>query len=123
MGILKKLFSGRSEYDLTQTAAPGSDGCIQRDAVLNECDLMMVRDTILEFHQRVKEQGERGGGEYVFRQEYVTAWNAFRDDPTIDNAQTLLEAAPHVRTFFESCLPGGDFYAMNTYLEKRGLKH
>ena len=63
-------------------------------------------------------QGEAEGGAYLFRKEYVAAWEIFRDNPNLDSARTLLEIAPELLRYFEGCSPGGNLYTTNTYLKK-----
>lgn len=101
-----KIFGGKSKYD----------------AVLNQCDLAMARDEIIDFHKIVNAQGEAEGGAYVFPQNYVAAWEHFRDSPTVDNARMLLEAAPSLLRYFEACSPGSSFYFTKTYVKDHGLK-
>ena len=59
---------------------------------------------------------------YYFRNEYVTAWETFRDNPTVENAQALLEIAPPLLRYFEDCTPGTSFYKSNAFLKKYDVK-
>jgi hypothetical protein len=78
----------------------------------------MARDEIVDFHRITNTLAEAEGGAYYFKNEYIAAWEAFRDNPTIENARALLEVAPILLKYFEDCSPGGDIYATNTYLRK-----
>jgi hypothetical protein len=62
--------------------------------LLAKCDLLMARDEIADMHRMQNAQGENEGGAYYFKVEYVAAWEAFRDSPTIDTARLLLDVAP-----------------------------
>jgi hypothetical protein len=53
---------------------------------------------------------EQQGGEQYFKDEYVAAWYAFRDNPNAGAARAFLKAAPPVIMYFESCSPGGNFF-------------
>ena len=97
-------------------------GGTKHDAVLNKCDLAMTRDEIINFHNMANAEAAAKGGKNLFSKEYADAWITFRDNPTIDNAQNLLEVAPALRRYFEGCSPGGDLYTTATYLKKHGLK-
>jgi hypothetical protein len=105
MSILRKLFGSRTKYETT----------------LNKSDLLMARDEIADFHKTLNAQAEAEGGAYYFKNEYVATWEAFRDNPNIENARALLEVAPELLRYFEDCSPGGDLYATNSYLRKSKL--
>ena len=81
MNIFQKLFRG------------GPKNAAERwDVVLLKCDLLMARDKIANMHEMANSQAEKEHGEYYFAKEYVAAWEAFRENPTIDTARTLLDA-------------------------------
>lgn len=73
------------------------------DAVLASCDLVKARDEIIGFHKIVNAEAEARGESALFKQEYATAWAAFRDNPTIDSARTLLEVSPPLLQYFQLC--------------------
>ena len=108
MSIFQKLFGGTSKS--------------KYDAVLNVCDLAMVRDEIIDFHKMVNAQAEAEGGKYLFQADYVAAWENFRDNPNTESARRLLNVAPTLSRYSEACVPGGDLFAANSFLKKRGLK-
>jgi hypothetical protein len=114
MGILRKLFGDSSKK------GPGSK-VGQRDAILGRCDLLMARDEIADMHRILNAQGEMEGGAYYFKIEYVAAWEAFRDKPTVDTARVLLDVAPYLLRYFEMCSPGSNFYSTSRLLRERGL--
>jgi hypothetical protein len=89
--------------------------------VLNKSDLLMARDEIADMHRMLNEQAAKEGGEYIFKVEYVSAWQTFRDSPSIDTARRLLDVAPHLLEYFEMCSPGHSFYSTSRYLKERGL--
>lgn len=103
MSIFQKLF-GKPKAD--------------PNAVLARCDLLMARDEIIDFHKIINAQGEAESGAYYFRNEYVAAWETFRDKPTVENARALLEVAPPLLRYFEDCVPGTSFYQSNAFLKK-----
>lgn len=76
----------------------------------------MARREILEFHRIVQSEGEGQGGAIVFKVEYVRAWEAFRDGPTISTASALLDVAPLLGRYFEDCSPGGELFEMHKRL-------
>ena len=89
--------------------------------MLNKCDLFMARNEIADMHKMLNAQAAKEGGEYIFKIEYVTAWQAFRDSPSISTARKLLGIAPHLLEYFEMCSPGNSFYSTAHYLKERGL--
>jgi len=91
------------------------------DAVLSKCDLLMARDEIAEMHKMLNAQGEREGGGYYFKEEYVAAWEALRDNPNIDTARALLNVAPELLQYFEMCSPGSSFYSTSRHLKENRL--
>ena len=90
--------------------------------MLRKCDLLMTRDEIVDFHKTLNTQGEAEAGAYYFRNEYVTEWETFRDNPTVENAHALLEIAPPLLRYFEDCTPGTSFYKSNAFLKKYDVK-
>lgn len=83
MGLFSKFFGG------------------PHDAMLRRCKLLVVRESIMEYHRFANAEAERRGGSHLYPPEYVRAWNAFRDQPTVGNARTLLEIAPQYLLYFE----------------------
>jgi hypothetical protein len=104
MGFFKKIFGD------------------SRDDVLAKSDMQMARDEIADFHKMVNERAAREGGEYLFKTEYVAAWQAFRDDPNINTARKFLDEAPNLLQYFQMCSPGHDFYTTSRSLKERGLQ-
>jgi len=92
----------------------------QRDALLARSDLPMVRDEILSLHRMFKEQAAKDGGAMAFKTEYVNAWCAFRDGPTVSTARVLLDNAPQLLEYFEMCSPGHSFYESTRFLKGQG---
>jgi hypothetical protein len=93
----------------------------QRDAVLARSDLPMVRDEIVNLHRMFKDQAAKDGSTVAFKTEYVNAWYAFRDGPTVSTARVLLDNAPQLLEYFEMCCPGHDFYERTQFLRDRGV--
>jgi len=91
------------------------------DAILSKSDLPMVRDEILNLHRMFNEQAAKDGGKMAFKTEYVDAWYAFRDGPTVNTARALLDNAPQLLEYFEMCCPGHDFYQRARFLKDRGV--
>jgi hypothetical protein len=89
------------------------------DALLSKSDLVMARDEIADMHRMLNTMASKEGGQYIFKTEYVEAWNAFRDDPRFENAKALLEIAPHLLEYFEMCSPGTKFYSTAKLLKKK----
>ncbi len=114
MKIFQKLFG--DPLKRTRGAAVGP-----WDEVLGKCDLVMARDEIAEMHKLLNAEGGRAGGTYYFKNEYVAAWETFRDNPNIDTARELLEIAPPLLEYFEMCSPGTSFYSTHRFLKERGL--
>lgn len=69
----------------------------QRNAVLARSDLPMVREEILNLHRMFQDQAAKDGGKMIFKTEYVNAWHAFRDGPSVGTAQVLLDHAPQLQ--------------------------
>ena len=88
------------------------------EAVLRKCDFVMARDEIAEMHRRLNEQGQREGGTYCFKNDYVAAWYAFRDNPNIQTARAFLEVAPPILVYFQQCSPGGMLCEPNSFLAR-----
>jgi hypothetical protein len=114
MGIFQKLFGDSSKI------APGTKAG-QWDAVLEKSDLLMTRDEIAGMHRMWNTQGEKEGGAFHFKKEYVAAWGAFRDRPTVDTARMLLDVAPQLLQCFEMCSHGSSFHSTSSFLKERGL--
>ena len=112
MSIFQKLFGGSSKK---------SSGSSQWHSVLAKADLALARDEIASMHSMVNAQAEKEGGAYYFKNEYVAAWEAFRDSPTIDTARVLLNVAPSLSQYFEMCSRGSSFYSTSRLLKERGL--
>lgn len=110
--MFKKFFGGSPKK---------CSGSSQWDSVLAKADLAMARDEIASMHSMVNAQAEKEGRAYYFKNEYVAAWEAFRDRPTIDTARVLLDVAPPLSQYFEMCSPGSSFYSTSRLLKKRGL--
>jgi len=84
-------------------------------------NLAMVRDEIINLHQMMNAEAAKNGETAAFRTEYVSAWYAFRDEPTIATAQALLALAPQLSEYFEMCSPGHEFYERAQLLKSHGL--
>ena len=110
------------DYDLVDMSIFQKLFGSQPDAVLKKSDLVMARDEIADMHKKLNEQAAKEGGEYIFKVEYVSAWQTFRDAPSIDTAHHLLDVAPHLLEYFEMCSPGHSFYSTSRYLKERGIK-
>lgn len=81
----------------------------------------MVRDEILNLHKMMNAEAAKNGEKAVFKSEYVAAWQAFRDGPSIGTARALLSYAPQLLDYFEMCSPGHEFYERARFLKERGL--
>jgi hypothetical protein len=114
MNIVHKLFGDTSKQMPEAKAG-------QWDTVLSKCNLPMARNEIANMHRMLNAQGERNGGGYYFKNEYVAAWETFRGNPNIDTARELLEVAPQLLQYFEMCSPGSSFYSTSQFLKERGL--
>src|SRR5258708_342135 len=112
MSLFQRLFGGSSKM------APGSKAG-QWDKVLGKCDLLMTRDEITVMHRMLNAEAEKEGGAYHFKNDYVAAWESFRNRPTIDSARLLLDVAPQLLQYFEMCSPGTSFYSTNRLLKDR----
>ena len=97
-------------------------GSQKQNAILAKSDLLMARDEIADMHMMLNEQAAKEGGEYIFKTEYIAAWQSFRDNPNIGTARTLLKEAPHLLEYFNMCSPDHNFYSTSRYLKERGLK-
>jgi hypothetical protein len=71
------------------------------DAMLKKSDLLMARDWIANMHNAGNAEAEKQGGQYYWAPEYVVAWEAFRDHPSVETARRLLKVAPHLTRLFE----------------------
>jgi hypothetical protein len=110
---------GAKELQVQPPVQPTKDE--HREAVLAQCDLAMVRDEIINFHQIAKTEAAKTGDEVVFKTEYVDAWYAFRDGPTIATAQALLAVAPQLSEYFARCSPDHEFYELTRFLKEHGV--
>lgn len=84
--------------------------------VLSKCDLLMARQEMIEFHQRIEREAEQRGGRAYVTREYARAWGKFCDAPTIENATAFLVVAPGLAPYFEACSPGGQFFEIDKVL-------
>lgn len=91
------------------------------EVVLAAADLIMARDQMAYTHQMFNDEAAKKGGKYLFRNEYVAAWQAFRDNPTIDTARTFLAVAPPFLECLEQCCPGQSFHSAERFLKDRGF--
>jgi hypothetical protein len=57
----------------------------------------------------------------IFKTEYVNAWYAFRDGPSVGTALVLLDNAPQLLEYFEMCSSGHDFYERTRFLKDQGV--
>jgi len=78
-------------------------------------------DEIAYMHRQANQQATSDGGAYYYKQEYVDAWEAFRDNPNIENARILIRVMPPILDYFEKCSPGQSYYSIQKYLRERGL--
>ena len=76
------------------------------DELLSACDLRMARDEIANMHRIAQDEAKRQGANAYFSQEYVGAWQRFRNEPTVANAKEMLRVAPMLITYFEACSRG-----------------
>ena len=90
------------------------------DEILCRCDLLMVRNEILRLHELLNAQAREAGGVHVFKSEYVAAWYAFRDAPTIQTSAAFIATAPPVLEYFKACCPGGNLYEPNRFIDRAG---
>lgn len=114
MSIFHKLFGDSSKI-------PPASKSGQWDAMLAKCDLLMARDEIMDWHKMMNEQAEKKGETCYFKNEYVAAWEPFRNRPTIDTARMLLNVAPWLLQYFEICSPDSSVYSTKRWLKERGL--
>ena len=70
-------------------------------ALIAKCDLLKVRELLLEAHRQANEEAASQDQVAYFKSEYANAWYAFRDNPGTDTAHALLTAVPELRRFFE----------------------
>jgi hypothetical protein len=91
------------------------------EALLSKADLAMVRDEIINLHEMLKAEAAKTAEKAIFKTEYVDAWYAFRDGPTIVTAHALLAVAPQLSEYFAMCSPGHDFYERARFLKDRAL--
>jgi hypothetical protein len=104
LSIFQKLFGGKA-----------------KDDALANCDLAMARDEIIGLHNMNAEAAAKGG-KHLFSKVYAAVRVTFRNNPDIDNARALLQVAPPLASYFESCSPGGSTYTTKNYLRNHGLE-
>jgi hypothetical protein len=92
-----------------------------KQAILRKCDLSMARDEIAHMHKLVSDEAESKGLGYYVSPEYMTAWEAFRDHPSMDNAAKFLELSPTTLRYFEVCCPGTMIYEGNMIKRRWGV--
>lgn len=97
-------------------------GRVEAPSIPEGCDLFMVRSEIAQLHSNLNEMAASKGGAYYFKNDYVSAWTAFRDNPTIETAKEFLRVAPAVISIFRNCSPGADLYETNWALKDRERK-
>jgi hypothetical protein len=94
MNPFKKLFTRSVKHE------PG-----KWSSMLADSDLLRARDEIAEFHRIANAEAKTQGGSICFKNEYVVAWTAFRDNPNIETASVLLNIAPQLLPYFDGLSP------------------
>lgn len=101
MNIVQKLFCHLFKQAQKEQPRTAGTRAGQWDAMLSNCDLLKARDWIADMHGMENAEAEKRGGSYYYKNEYIAAWEAFRDNPTVVTARTLLEVAPPLLRYFE----------------------
>jgi hypothetical protein len=87
------------------------DAAMER--VLERCNFALARDELATFFRIAAEEGERHGGSYAMKTEFMRGWRVFAEQPNAATGRSWLRAAPEYKTVIESylveCCPGGKF--------------
>ena len=104
--LLHGLLVYKGSATLRQTApSAGTDATARLITRRQEqWDLLGLREDIVRMHQLAEAQAKKSNGAPYYEKTYAAAWEVFRDNPTRDNAQTLLNAAPPLRRMFDARL-------------------
>ena len=65
-----------------------------------------------------REAAEKGETAY-YKPEFLKVLYPFLENPSVATAMPLLKVAPFLRSYFEECSPGGEFYEMRRLLGGR----
>jgi hypothetical protein len=105
-----KGFLGRSPVQPQPTQIEDWNG------VLKTCDFAMTAEELRNMLKTTQDQAAAKGEEAYFKSEFLEVLYPFLENPSASTATQLLEIAPFLRSYFEECSPGGDFYEMKRYL-------
>lgn len=87
--------------------------------VLRNCDLIMTADEIRDMLKMAEDEASARGEKPYYKQEFLDVLYPFIDKPSVATAIPLPQAAPPLRSYFEKCSPGGDFYEVRRLLGER----
>ncbi len=108
-----------SKRFLTKAAQTKAVGGLEWNDALRNCDFMMTADEIRDMLKIAEEEANAGGVKPYYKQEFLDVLYPFIEKPAAATAIPLLQVAPFLRTYFEKCSPGGDFYEMRRLLGER----
>jgi hypothetical protein len=80
------------------------------------CDFAMVADELRGMLRMTEHEAATKGEEVYYKPEFLEALYPFIEAPSTSTATRLLEVAPFLRSYFEKCSPGGEFYEMKRFL-------
>jgi len=86
-----------------------SESSDELGALIAKCDLLKVREVLLQMHRLANEEAASKGQAAYFKVEYVNAWYSFRDNPSIETARAFLTSMPELRQIFARCSVDGMF--------------
>ena len=93
------------------------------EGILATCDFELARKEFANFFQMANREAEREGEHVVYRQEFVSGWERFAQNPCRETASKWLHEAPEyqsmILTYFRECSPGGRFHFHESYFRER----
>jgi len=83
------------------------------------CDLLMTAAEITDMLKMTEREAAEKGETAYYKPDFLKALSPFLENPSLATAAPLLQVAPFLRSYFENCSPGGEFYEMRRLLGER----
>jgi len=87
--------------------------------VPKDCDLAMTAIEIKDMLKMAEQEAAVKGKAAYYKPELLEVLYPFIENPSLTTATALLQIAPSLRSYFEECSPGGEFYEMRRFLDER----
>lgn len=98
---------------------PRGDPADDRGDLPKGCDFVMTAAEIRDSLKMMEQEGAAKGEAAYYKPEFLEVLYPFVERPSATTAIPLLEVAPFLRSYFEKCSPGGEFYEIRRLLNGR----